>query len=186
MQSALLESNIGNWKVQKCLVKTLTTSLSCGCKRVAWKGTSAVSWGLYLFRTTVMKMSELLWLEAADACNGKQEFIFSHRIVLEMYITNSAGFCICSSSFLLWQLCSEFWTMQSAPPTACESLMGSDLSTTPKWKCYSAVLSGGWGNLMRGLKKWSVCLRCSVLYGTVEPLLTGKSVHHTVLLLTDV
>lgn len=63
----------------------------------------------------------------------------------------------------------------------------SSLHYAPQWNCYSIVLSRGYGNLMFGGQKLIrvECLRRSVLYGTVEPFVTGKSINHTVPLPTE-
>ncbi len=117
------------------------------------------------------------------ATENKKGF-FQSQDASENFNNNSAAWFFAPISFvLLRQLCSEFWTMQPTPPTVCDSLMGSDLSTMEL--LLGRPLKGGeiwWG----GQKLICVdYLRCSVLYGTDEPFTTGKSIHHTVPLLTD-
>lgn len=50
--------------------------------------------------------------------------------------------------------------------------------------CYSVILLGGWGKFEEGGQNL-ILFMCSVLYGTVEPFATGKSITHSVPLLTE-
>lgn len=143
--------------------------------------TTAVSWALYVFSTAVMENRKLMWLKATDACNWKQETLFfSCRMCLRILSPiQQLGVFGCSSSKLLWQLCSEVWRMQPTPPTVCNRLMGS---SPPHNGTVTQSSSWEGGEIWSGGPKTDCVeyLGCCVLCGTVEPFATGKSIHHTV------
>lgn len=112
------------------------------------------------------------------ATENKKDF-FSHRTCLRILSPiQQLGLFACSSSVLLWQLCSEFWRMQ---PTLLTAVRASWVHTSSLDATVELLLSRSLERVgkfkERGQKLiYVVYLRCSVLYGTVEPFTTGKSI----------